>query len=198
MPIDLLNVIFDKGIVEASYFNDKSHSLFPFIFNRGMDKNHKEWTMTKEQTSISNHNKYLAWKHFYPEGNGKAKKGHCLHHVNPDWKHTDIERYIQWNVEDLVMMTNYAHKSLHNKSKQVSEETKRKISEARMGIQYSNETISKMSESHKGEKNYWFGHHLSEEHKRKISEAKKGKAGRPVSEETRRKMSESHKKRFAR
>ena len=50
-----------------------------------------------------------------------------------------------------------------------------------------NERISK---AHKGEKNHFFGKHLSEEHKRKLSKAKKGKH---LSEEHKRKLSEAQK-----
>ena len=152
--------------------------------------------MTKEQLSISQKNKCLAWMHFYPEGNGKPKKGYNLHHKNPDWKHNDPERYILWLIEDLVMMTIAAHTRLHHKGKHHSEESKRKI-----------------SESKKGKPNRHKGHSQTEETKRKISEALKGKShpnseetkakisatlkGKHHSEETKRKMSESHKRRFA-
>jgi len=64
-----------------------------------------------------------------------------------------------------------------------SEESKRKIGEAKKGITLSDETKRKMSEAHKGKT-------LSEEHKRKLSEVQKGKTH---SEETKRKMSEAHK-----
>lgn len=60
-----------------------------------------------------NHEK--AWKYFYPEGNGKAKKGFHLHHINPRWRHEDIKRYNQWNIEDLQMMTASEHMKLHKK-----------------------------------------------------------------------------------
>lgn len=43
------------------------------------------------------------------------------------------------------------------------------------GLIHSEETKQKMSESHKGEKNYWYGKHLSEETKTKLSDAQKGK-----------------------
>ena len=60
-----------------------------------------------------------------------------------------------------------------------------------------NERISK---AHKGEKNHFFGKHLSEEHKRKLSKAKKGKPahnkGVPMSEEQKKKLSEAAKRRF--
>ena len=67
------------------------------------------------------------------------------------------------------------------KGKVASEETRRKLSEAKKGRVHSEETRRKMSESQKGKV-------LSEEHKRKMSESLKG---RVHSEETRRKLSEA-------
>lgn len=64
-----------------------------------------------------------------------------------------------------------------NAGRKLSEEHKRKISLALMGhVGYYRgkkrlpETIRKMSESQKGEKNHRFGKPISEEHKRRISE----------------------------
>ena len=71
----------------------------------------------------------------------------------------------------------------------LSEEAKRKISEAHKGKPHSEEHKRKISESEKGRK-------FSEEHKRKISEALKKKAnntGKHLSEEIKRKISEAHK-----
>lgn len=69
----------------------------------------------------------------------------------------------------------------------LSEETKQKMSEVRLGVSKSEETKRKMSEAQ-------IGKTLSEEIKRKISEAVKGEKnhsfGIPKSEETRRKLSE--------
>ena len=67
------------------------------------------------------------------------------------------------------------------KGKVASEETRRKLSEAKKGRVHSEEARRKMSESHKGKL-------LSEDHKRKMSESLKG---RVHSEETRRKLSEA-------
>lgn len=69
------------------------------------------------------------------------------------------------------------------KGKHLSEETKRKISEAKKGKHPSEETKIKLRESHKGKK-------ISEEQKIKISENNKGHS---VSYETRKKISESEK-----
>ena len=108
---------------------------------------------------------------------------------------------------ELIFLTDAEHRKLHM---HMSEETRRKISEAKKGrtfseehrrniseshkgkkrAPFSEETRRKMSEANKGEKNPMYGKHISEETRRKISEAKKGHT---LSEETRRKMSESHK-----
>jgi len=104
------------------------------------------------------------------------------------------------------------------KGKHHSKETRRKISAAtkgeknpmfgkhpipwNRGIPRTEEEKKKMSENRKGkaagEKNYWFGKHLSEETKRKLRESQKGKYdgeknpnfGKKASEETRRKIRE--------
>lgn len=73
-----------------------------------------------------------------------------------------------------------------------------------LGKKRSVETKNKMSEAHKGDKNYWFKKKLSLEHKIKLSEARKnfyknggihprGMLGKRPSDETRRKMSEASK-----
>ena len=56
----------------------------------------------------------LAWKHFYPEGEGKAKKGYCLHHKDETLKYENPERYKEWNPEDLVMISISEHARLHH------------------------------------------------------------------------------------
>lgn len=78
------------------------------------------------------------------------------------------------------------------KGKKLSEETKKRISEAKRGKHHPNseETKKKISEAMKG-------HKVSEETKKKISEALKGKPspnkGKHHTEETKRKMSEAMK-----
>ena len=62
------------------------------------------------------------------------------------------------------------------------------ISKANKGKHHSEESKKKMSEAKKGEKHPMYGKHHSDESKKKISEAHKN-----ISEETRRKLSESHK-----
>jgi len=60
------------------------------------------------------------------------------------------------------------------KGKTISEETRKKISEAGKGRKHSINTRKKMSESHKGFKHNMYGKHHSKESKKRMSEAKKG------------------------
>ena len=106
-----------------------------------------------------------------------------------------------WKQFDLSLSEETKRKmSEAKKGKHLSEETKRKISEVHKGKPKSEEWKRKQSESRKGEGNPNYGKHLSEETKRKLSEAKKGKStwikGKHLSEETKRKLSVSHKGKF--
>jgi hypothetical protein len=86
------------------------------------------------------------------------------------------------------------------KGTHMTEETKKKLSEANKGKHHSEETRKKLSEANKGNK-YNLGKHHSEETRKKISEAKIGKRtgekhplfGKHLSEETRKKLSEANK-----
>lgn len=69
--------------------------------------------LTKEQIKISRHNKSLAWKHFCQQE--KGKRGYVLHHIDVTLRNNNIDRYIMWNIDDLVMMTKSDHTKLHNK-----------------------------------------------------------------------------------
>ena len=94
-----------------------------------------------------------------------------------------LDMYYNRPSSELIFLKNSEHRFLHQKGKQFSEETKKKLSEALKGKQFSEETKKKISEAMKGK-------HFSEEHKKKLSEANKGKQ---LSAETRRKISEAHK-----
>ena len=101
---------------------------------------------------------------------------------------------------ELIFLTPEEHLRMHNTGKHLSDETRRKISEAEKGENapmygrtgenapmygkhHSEEIRRKISESHKGK-------HHTDDARKKMSESHKGKK---FSEETRRKMSESHK-----
>jgi len=77
-----------------------------------------------------------------------------------------------------------------NKNKKMSDETKQKLSEARIGKKASEETRKKMSEARRGENNPFYGKKMSAEHKLKLLEIN---LNRVVSDETRQKLSEAGK-----
>ena len=80
------------------------------------------------------------------------------------------------------------------------EEIRRKMSESHKGKQLSEETKKKLSKVHSGEKHHMFGKHHSEETRKKLSESHKGKVppnkGVPMSEEQKKKLSEVIKEKF--
>ena len=98
------------------------------------------------------------------------------HHKNEIRSDNHLEN-LEWELKG-------KHIREHHKGKVVSEETRRKMSEKKLGVKRSEETRRKIGEAQKG-------HLVSEETKRKISEAHKGHL---VSDETKRKMSEALKK----
>ena len=112
------------------------------------------------------------------------------HHMTETWWHCtpkdliENECYYNRKACELIFLTPAEHKSLHNKGKKFSEETRRKISVAKKGKFLSEDTRRKMSEAKKGRARSTF----SEEHRRKISEAKKGKVR---SEETKNKIAKA-------
>ena len=135
----------------------------------------------------------------YEEALAEGFKGWCIHHrleIQPDGTRMSRQElkdnglYFNRPASELVFMRREEHTSLHmlgkptwNKGKQLSEESRCKMSEAHKGKRHSAEACKKMSESHKGK-------HLSAEHRWKMSAALKGKRH---SAEACKKMSESHK-----
>lgn len=84
--------------------------------------------LTQDQKQRSKRNRSLAYLHFFPECNGKCRKKWCLHHKDETLFYKDIERYIEWNIDDVTPMTIKDHNSLHHKNKTRSKETLQKIS----------------------------------------------------------------------
>ena len=91
-----------------------------------------------------------------------------------------------------IPMSEEQKKKISESKKNISEETRKKLSNANKGKHHSEESKKKMSNSKKGKE-------FSEEHRKKLSNAKKGKPahnkGVPMSEEQKKKLSEAHKKR---
>ena len=147
--------------------------------------------------------------------------GWCCHHRLETWT-SDGERrlvdistaelkalnmYYNRPSSELIFMKHGEHSILHKKGRYLSEEHKKKLSEARKdrytgennpmyGKKHSDETLRKMREAKKNMSEETKekmrvakkGKCLSEEHKKKIREAKKGK---PKSEEHKKKLSKA-------
>ena len=77
--------------------------------------------------------------------------------------------------EELIFLEHGEHTRLHQEGKNLSAETKQKISKSKKGKPKSAETRQKISEAQKGHEGYWKGKHLSTETRKKMSEAGKGK-----------------------
>lgn len=107
-----------------------------------------------------------------------------------------INLYYHRPASELIFIEHSEHTRLHHKGKHMSEESKKKISEAARNI--SEETRQKMSNARKGKHHSEEtkkllsekGKNMTQEHREKLSKALKG---RHHSEETKKKLSESHK-----
>ena len=78
------------------------------------------------------------------------KKGFDIHHID--------ENKMNNSLENLVYLTRSEHAKIHNKiGKKLSEETRRKMSDARKRENLSEETRRKLSEAGTGERNYMYG-----------------------------------------
>ena len=115
-------------------------------------------------------------------------EGWCMHHkleIQPDGTRVSVQDlkdqglYYDRPANELVFMRFGEHTTLHMlgnacmKGKQLSEETRKKLSEARKGRTFSAEHRQKLSEAHKGENNPFFGKHHSEETRQKMSKTRK-------------------------
>lgn len=139
-------------------------------------------------------NHKYAWAYFVVNGQIPAdakKREWCLHHIDESLKYTDIDRYNEWRIEDLVPMRTEDHISLHHKNKSHNEAWNAKVSESLKGHSVSEETRKKIGDACRGKPNpktseglkeYFKTHHpanygkpMSDEQKKKVSEAKKGK-----------------------
>jgi len=107
-------------------------------------------------------------------------KDECVHHLDKNTMNNDIE--------NLKVLSRSDHTRLHQKGKEVSEETRGKLSESAMGNKRSlgcvrsEETKQRISKTKMGKE-------VSLETRRRLSEARMGKTH---SEETRRKISQSN------
>lgn len=85
--------------------------------------------MTPQQYTIHRNNNRLARQYFGIENNLNM----VLHHKDENLLYTDIERYIQWNPEDLIVMTTEEHTKLHHTGLKWSDESRAKIQGCKNG-----------------------------------------------------------------
>ena len=106
--------------------------------------------LTPEQRRTNMNNRNHIWKKLC--GNSKGIPGYVLHHTDQTMFYRDPNRYIQWNPEDLQMMSKADHIKLHRTGKRHTEESKAQMSTAHIGRQFTEEHKRRLSESHK---RYW-------------------------------------------
>lgn len=85
----------------------------------------------------------------------RQSHGYVLHHKDPSWKTNEPERYAQWNVEDLIMLSNEEHTRLHQTGRKgytLSDETRKKMSLARQGDKNPIHTLTPEQMKARGEK----------------------------------------------
>jgi hypothetical protein len=134
---------------------------------------HKFNSYCKDIENVENYDKAAA---------DNFKGWHCHHRRGVDISRKElIELGAYYNVpaEELLFLTISEHRTLHNKGRKFSAETREKLSEAAKNR--SEEHRNKLGLAHKGKLH-------SEETKKRISESSKG---RHISEETKNKMSEA-------
>ncbi len=108
-----------------------------------------------------------------------------------------MNMYYQRPYYELIFLTPTEHRRLHAEGKNNPMYGKTFLGYWK-GKTLSEETRRKMSEAHKGKNNPMYGKHLSTDTKQKLSESKKGKSRKPFTDEHRRKMSDAAKRRWLR
>ena len=117
----------------------------------------------------------------------KSPLKYDLHHRREIYENKSRKQLIAENLyygrppEELIFLEHGEHIRLHNAN--LSEETRKRMSDAQKGRLVSEDTRKKLSDAKKGENNprYWKGKHLSQDTRQKISENNsrywKGKLG---------------------
>ena len=126
--------------------------------------------MTKEQINISARNNRRAWKIVEEKLGWHGHSGFVLHHKNMNLKTEDIERYIEWNLKDLKVMTKQEHLSIHHTGLRYSDETKEKMRQRKLGVPKSPLHRQHLSEAHRL---YWRRRKIKELNKEMNRGAKK-------------------------
>lgn len=166
-----------------TYYNKSSKIRSNFLISnfgnvKGEQYNGKKLEIKinkKGKRSLSNGSCGQIFKLVWEVFNGPIPKGCCIHHID--------ENPLNDRLDNLVLLTNAEHLSIHHRGKKMSDEQKLKLSIACKGRKLTDETKEKIGKASKGRKH-------TEEAKRKISETNKGHA---VSDETRQAVSKANK-----
>jgi hypothetical protein len=167
--ISIITKFKNRDLVKKEHPGFHRHHIVPRCLSGTNEKSNIVVLSPREHFIVH----HLLWKAFPQTGLTSAFRG-----MVGGFKHYHGNKITSRVYEQLCLDNSYIRKGQKS-----SEETRKKISEAKKGKKHSEEHIRKNSESHKVE-------NLSEETRKKMSDAKKG---RVVSEETRRNMSESQK-----
>ena len=117
--------------------------------------------LTRDQITKYNVNHRLAVKYFESIGllpKDRKPYSYSLHHKDENLRHTDIERYIEWRIEDLIVVESSKHMKEHMIG-----------NTSHLGFKATDEQRQKMSNSQKGNKNA--SGKRTEEQRRRMSEA---------------------------
>lgn len=88
--------------------------------------------MTKKQYNTSMVNRNKAWKKI--SGSKDGIRGYVLHHKDMNLRHNNINRYIEWRLEDLQIMSKAEHIRLHRTGTHHTTETRKKMRDAKLGV----------------------------------------------------------------
>lgn len=108
--------------------------------------------MNNTQRNISAKNNRKAWRIVESKLGWNGHTGYVLHHVDMELKKNNIERYIEWNLEDLQLMKKGEHIKLHHTGLKYSNRTKQLMRMRKLGIPKSALHRQHLSEAHK---RYW-------------------------------------------
>lgn len=108
--------------------------------------------MNNTQRNISAKNNRKAWRIIETKLGWDGHTGYVLHHVDMELKTKDIERYIEWRLEDLQLMKKGEHIKLHHTGLKYSNRTKQLMRMRKLGIPKSELHRQHLSEAHK---RYW-------------------------------------------
>ena len=127
--------------------------------------------MTEEQKKISGRNRKIRRKEFGIDGNPNL----VMHHKDINMRHENVDRYIQWLPEDLVILTKSQHSQLHSPlidKKLISDGVKRAIAAGKISRRGRHWKVADTS-NYKGQNSKGKHWKLSDEAKANHSESMK-------------------------